>query len=252
MKALITAGIGDFIALESVLRPGERPGMLYYATRAEDAIRELAPHCFPRLKGQVSLYRDFTGPFTKRFCFDSKEQLLQYVRLDFDPAILVDLSIGRVGQEYLAGKRSFVGSSLLRKPLADVSRFALPERYCVVHPYSANARTPLRDLTSQEWQYALLFLRDQDLTGVVLNRGGSEAAPRDGRLLDLSNKTTLLEALEITKGATAYFGSSSCFSVLAAQVVEPDLCHVKGHDQLRDKWQAFYYPKAIGCVHVAL
>lgn len=251
MKALITAGIGDFIAIESVLREDERPDAIYYATRAEDAIRQLAPVCFPGLREQVSLFRDFTGPYTKRFCFESKEELFQALDLDVDPD-LVDLSTPRIGKEFMAGGRPFRGSSLLARPLADIARFALPARYCLIHPYSANVRTTQRDLIDVEWHYALRFLQDNDLAGVIVNQGHDAPPVRDARLVDLTNRTTLLEALEITKHASAYFGCSSCFSVLAAQVVDLDLCHVKGHELLRDTWQSFYYPKAPNCVHVAL
>ena len=76
----------------------------------------------------------------------------------------------------------------------------LPEKYVVIQPYSANARKVYRDVNTDEWQAILAWLTRIGMQGVVLNKGGEEAIA-SRKLIDLSNRTTLYQAIRIVNGA---------------------------------------------------
>ena len=110
----------------------------------------------------------------------------------------------------------------------------------VIQPYSANARKVYRDVNTDEWQAILAWLTRIGMQGVVLNKGGEEAIA-SRKLIDLSNRTTLYQAIRIVNGATAYAGTSSCFSVLAARRLPENRLLIKGHPSLKEKWHRIYY-----------
>lgn len=248
MKALLTCGIGDFIAMDAVLQPHERPSHVYWATRAEGALRELAPLCFPIVE-QTTVFSQFTGPHTMLFCVASREDLFTKTGIVLEPDI-VDLNVEFIGRQVLNQERAVGRSSLLASPLTDVTGFNLPASYCVLHPYSQNVRTELRDLELHDWPVVQALLQRLGLPGVVVNRGAERA--RIDQVIDLTNKTSLLEALQITIGASAFIGCSSMLSVMAAHVVPKGRLFVKGHSRLRNDWAPFYYPHHGDCVRERL
>lgn len=233
-KILITGGLGDFLALESRWSADFRASLeaFYYATRAEPLIRQVVAALqlageFPHLVHQQTLWNNFSH-FR---CFHSAEEVAGHCRL---PDELDDWSIG----QRFPSAAPFVGSTALRHVLADVSRFALPTGYVVLAPYSGNVDAAPRDFTAADWDWGLAFLARRRLTGVVLQVAGP-GVPRNGRLVDLSDRTTILESIEIVKGAAAFVGCASSLSVIAAQAV-PSL--VKGSNPHLLRHVGDYYP----------
>jgi ADP-heptose:LPS heptosyltransferase len=219
---LLTGGIGDVLTLESFLTADERAMLpkIYYATQKRREIERLfaAVPCFPALKVHDAVWDDFS----KFWCFYSKAEVaakLKAAAVEPPPDLRYarDFSILEKFKEIHAGRRAYTGSSFLNHTLADVGRFALPTPYAVVCPYSSDKRNPARDFDAADWAGCLAYLKATGLTGVVVN-AGKDKVPASDLLVDLSNQTTITEAVEVLKVAAAYVGIDSCLSVLAAKL----------------------------------
>lgn len=235
-EILLTCGIGDFIAMTSYLAENERKSVktIYWATRARESLLQLVPFVFPNVKNHI-IVRDKWGPaFSKDFCVTSGADLPGLM-----PSI-ADWNIAAIVREARARKRVFHGSPLVRQQLCDIGRLKLPASYFVAHPYSENARTWVRDLTETEWLRVYRRLQERGFPIVVVNKGGSPFAPLLG-VIDLTDKLTLLEAIEVTKGASGFIGAASLFSVIAAQLLPKEELIIKGSRDLKDNFSWFYY-----------
>lgn len=236
MRILLTCGLGDFVAIESHLSPSERASVtaIHWATRQRAALEQLVPFVFPNLKAQ-HVERDTWGPpFSRTFCVSSRKEL---------PGLapeVVDFSVGGVVDQVRRGRRTFHGSTLVRHRLADVASLGLPPAYYVAHPYSENVRTPVRDLDALEWANVCRRLHARGVPLVVVNRG-DERMPAWPGVIDLSDRLSLHEAIEVTKGAAGFVGAASVFSVVASKVVPANRLFIKGGADLKRNYSTFYY-----------
>lgn len=233
----ITGGIGDFLAVESHLPQivRDRFQHILLATRAQEGIKELLANHPTYSKCKVSVVYDDWSRF---FCFLSKEDAANHVLRtpDFDRSI--DLSISKIFP-LCRNKFPYIGSGFLQQRLIDIEPFHLPTRYFVICPYSVNDRHyGKRDFNYSDWENCLKFLNSIDCIGVVLNVG-NDYVPENGKILNLSNKTTITEAIEITKCARGYIGVDSCLSVIAAKTLKD--IYVKSINSHLDRNKSIYY-----------
>ena len=235
-EILLTCGIGDFIAMTSYLTEHERNGVevIHWATRARESLLNLIPFVFPNVKTHV-VVRDKWGPaFSKDYSVASRAELP-----DLETSI-VDWSVAVLIREARSGKRLFRGSPLVTQRVCGIEHLKLPIGYFVVHPYSQTARTSFRDLTEKEWRHVHARLHAQGVPIVIVNEGETIFSPLPG-VVDLTNKLTLVEAIEVIKGACGFVGAASVFSVIAAKVLPADKLCVKGHPDLKNNFSWFYY-----------
>jgi hypothetical protein len=236
MDVLLTCGIGDFIALESYLTRAEREAVevIHWASRARAALMALIPFVFRNVKRHVVERDTWGAAFTKTFCISSAKELPGLAKG------VRDWSVGVIVNDYRRKQRHYDQSSVIANRLCDVSRLGLPEKYFVVHPYSENARTPVRDLTRDEWLLAYKRLNQRSIPIVIVNTGGErlESLPD---VIDLTNRLTLLEAIEVTKGAAGFIGAASLFSVVASKTLPADRLFIKGSKDLKMNYATFYY-----------
>jgi hypothetical protein len=237
----LTCGIGDFIAMESYFTAAERDSVevIHWATRARKSLMELVPFVFRNVKRHV-VERDTWGPaFSKDFSIASRDEL---PGLD---GSVVDWNVNAIVEQVRAGKRTYAVSPLIAQPLWDITHLQLPERYFVVHPYSENARTPVRDLSFNEWLSVYSFVRARHTSVVVVNKGGIPyASPSD--VIDFTDRLDLLAAIEVTKGACGFAGVASVFSVVASKVLPKESLFIKGGRDLRENYSSFYYAPLVG------
>ena len=236
-KILLACGIGDFVALECYLSMKETFAVksIYWATRAKDSIMPLIPYVFPNVTEHITVKDDWGDALEKNFCIECKEDLKNNTLQDVE-----DYSVSVIFNQILNKQRSYQSSSIIKRKLCDISHFNLPDRYFLVHPYSDNARTPARDLTKEEWIHITNSLSVYDMPIVVINKG-KEALEFSPNVIDLSNKTNLMEAIEIAKGSAGFYGASSAFSVVCSKVLPHWKMYVKGHNFLKDIFWHFYY-----------
>ena len=236
MHVLLTCGIGDFIAMESHFTAKERDDVMviHWASRARQTLMELTPFVFKNVEKHV-IERDTWGePFTKTFCISSRKELPR-----LDPSV-IDWSVKGIVNEVKSGRRKYEGSTLVKQQLCDISRLKLPDKYFVVHPYSENARTPVRDLTNDEWLFAHNRLRTLGMPIVIVNKGGESIRQLPG-VTDLTNQLSLAEAIEVTKRGTGFVGAASLFSVIASKIMPINRLFIKGSRDLKMNYSWFYY-----------
>lgn len=247
MQILLTGGIGDFFAIESLMTESEANSVehIFYATRQEGTIRELLkgyPMIFPNLREQISLFNAFTEPYTDLFSIGNRNKLKSLPLLvnGVDIDSIADFSMIVIGTEFMNGKRSHKGSSFLFHEVVKIKNLLPSRDFVFIHPYSNNAPTNCRDLSQSEWDAVLIYLNRRNLVGLVVNQGNA-SPPSHKSIIDMTNKVNILEAIQILKESRAFIGASSCFSVLAAKIHSPNNLFVKGHNVLKLTWWKPYY-----------
>jgi hypothetical protein len=248
-RIFLTGGIGDVLALESFFTPAERQAVetVYYASRKNDELIEIMKLAdFPSLKAHVRIWDDFST----QWCFHRKRDYFEAaakagVRIPYGAIVAEDWGILIKFQEIHRQLRHYHGSTFFRaRTKPSLARFGLPARYVVVCPYSVDKRRPERDFTAQElgltFQFAGAFA-----TGVIINQGDDKPADYHA-IIDLSNQTTLEEAIAILEGAMGYIGVDSALSVLAAKCLPAERVLIKSNNPHLYSHTSIYYAPANG------
>lgn len=218
----ITGGIGDVLAIESFMTDEERSKLevIHYATHKSATIKTLfsALPNYPNLKVQSECWTDFS----KFWCFMSKDECLKKMapaKLEISERLrrARDFSIMLKFDHIKRNMISYNGSSFLKHKLADIEKFGLPDYYVTICPYSSDTRIPERNFTIADWEQCLQYLRVVGMKGVILN-SGNDPVPDSPLLIDLTNETNILEAIEVLKASEGYVGIDSSLSVLAAKL----------------------------------
>jgi hypothetical protein len=156
-----------------------------------------------------------------------------------------DWSIAVTFPQIFQKQWNYTGSSFLKHQLANIDKFGLPTTYAIICPCSTDKRLARRDFSGQDWVNVIGWLRASKRVGVVVNNG-NDRIPTEPCLINLSNKTTMPEAVEILKKASWYVGIDSCLSILAAKWFNPANMLVKSVNQQFFVCQSIYLaPKPI-------
>lgn len=122
----------------------------------------------------------------------------------------------------------------------------MPENYyCIVNstPYNRRWFNNQRYFTQHEWNSVLNFLKTKGIKGVVLNIG-NDFVPNSPYVVNLTNKTTICESIEILKNSKGYIGVDSCLSVLAARLFDNNNLYIKSNNKHLYDWKhVYYHPK---------
>lgn len=202
---LLTGGIGDIITIESFLTDEERRTVtsFYYATRAYETSKSLfnAIPNFPNLKNHIAL------SISDKIYY-SKEQ----VEYEFCGILNAkDGSISSIFNE----NRKYNGSSFLKYKLTTINPPKKP--YLVICPISSSKGYKNRNFNSEDWFACIKILEKHDLLGVVLYYGEG-SVPCHEKIVNLQNKTNILQSIEYIKASIGYIGIDSCLSVIAAKL----------------------------------
>lgn len=269
MKVLWTGGIGDILAIECFLSPYERSSIdtFFYATRAGIILKEL----FKALPNyDISEHIEVWSDFSEKFSFTFKYEVIDEDPGKFDE-LLVDVhDFGIIAQmpqlisyrQHGYGKE-YQGSSFIIYTLADISKFKLPSNYITIQPYSPNDGVNWelgKHLDNFDWKNILEYLEEKNMVGIILNNtkyykehkfigtvydkfnGFKYDIPKHSSLIDLTNKTTILESFEILKKGAGHVGIESCFSVLMSKrYKEGDIFKIKGKTTIEDHVKKLYY-----------
>jgi hypothetical protein len=235
-----SAGLGDCFCLEATMTDEYRKsiGKMYWATRSRTQLAPLFSRLpsFPYLKEHVSLWDDFQDGF----CFKNIEEA-------YEKSLHRHLVTGPV-EDWSVIKRfhqpqPFVGSSFVKYKLASINHFNLPEEYAVVCPYSNVNKKSIQEwkrFFPKDWEWLIQHLAKLKLPGVVLNVG-DDMVPENKWIINLSNKTKLGEAIEITKKASHFFGIDTGLSVISAQILPADRIVVSTVNTILWHYKHVYY-----------
>jgi hypothetical protein len=224
---LLTGGLGDVIQLESHFSDEQRSKIhtILYATSRWRTIESMFKKLtnYPKLRKHIPVWDDWRY----RFDFSRKEDVIRELgsKVSAELKSSEDWSIGVKFRQIDAGYLKFNGSSLLQVK-SDVSNFNLPDSYFVICPFSKDKRIGNRDFKHLDWEKTIEHLEKYDAKGVVINHGG-DVVPKNDQLINLTNKTSFIEASTIIQESHGYIGIDTCWSTLAAQIFEPPRLVVK-------------------------
>lgn len=240
-KIFITGGIGDILTLESYFTDKLRDSLetIYYATSKHVPISNIFKSLpnYPKLKNHIVVWNDFT----KFWAFCSKEEYItkcRQFRLEIENGVLSseDYSISAK----FPYSMPYNQSSVLTHSLADISKFILPDEFFVICPFSSDKRLKSRDFDQEDWSNVFKILKNANIPGVVIN-SGKDIIAKNTHLIDLNNKTNILESIEILKKSRGYIGVDSCLSVLAAKLFTHPNILVKSVNEHLYRWKHLYY-----------
>lgn len=236
--ALISGGFGDFIALDFFLTDEER--------KSFDVVYQMGyrPHEYKSFflsYHNIKEYRcfwEFLG---------SKDTTRDYQQ--FVLSITKKYSNIRNYMNFNYRSRQYNGSTFMQNSLADLSSFNLPDEYIVICPYTINATEKWigRRLENSTWKNILSFLESFHKVGIVL--GVQCQCPKHPLLINLIDKTSVFEAIEITKNGKFYIGIDSMLSVVAANVMS-DKAIVQSKKDIGIAWsnRNYYFPLGVNLV----
>lgn len=227
---LLTSGIGDALALDSFTLPEVRESLtgMVLASPAARTVLQLyqAAPTYPNL-------RNFSVLPTGKNVYYSKEAVEKMQ----GPIAAEDWSIAVRFPTF----RHYAGSSFLEHTLCRPRRFDRP--YVIIVPHSSWGRWAGRSFTAEDWANLLNFLERRQLLGVVLH-DGAEKVVASPRLVDLTGQTSILEAIELLKGAQGYLGIDSWASVLAAKLFPTQRIAVRSvWSHLYQNARVYYAPR---------
>ena len=258
MKIFLPCGIGDFWAMMSFVSDREKQGVkeIYWATRARGGIQPFVNLFFPNLEQQIVLCDDFTksdeinadpqnAELINRFCVHSIDDLFNRFQVKVYPTdrhLIQDWSTSKFATKAVNGQMKYAGlKEITERKFANIDHLCLPSKFYFVTPWSDNQRYPERDLTVKECEAVIRFLENRKTPGVVFNASKDLWPVKSDWIIDLTNKTNMLESVEGIKAACGYLGTSFAFSVIAPKLFLGEDVHIKGPDGLVTHWYKFYY-----------
>jgi hypothetical protein len=222
---LLTGGLGDVFTVESFMSPEERAGIqtIYYACPWPRQMQELfaAIPTFPNLKTS----HEFKTSKTYHNRMEAEAVHGKIPARDYSIFVVFHQA------------RTYTGSSWLMHRLCEPPKLDCGP-YAAIVPYTSWGRREGREFSAADWETCLRYLEAKDLRGVLLY-SGPDVMPEHPRLVNMANKTNIVEAVEILKGAVAYLGIDSALSVLAAKLF-PRIA-VKTISAHTEKWKRLYF-----------
>lgn len=217
----ITGGIGDFLRIVDCsldISTKNNLDTIYLACsrykEIADLIRYSKDYVFNSIKILWNESEDYKNPKFSSKAYYSLENFTQRTKQSIKPSI--DCSIKK-----LFIKRTYKTDTFLLKEKQefkypyDINTGAL-QNYIAICPYSYDDRNQ-RNFTEIDWGNTISILESQKLNGVVLGShyGG---VPKHPLLLNLINKTSVVESLEICNSSLGYLGIDSWLSTVGALV----------------------------------
>lgn len=236
-----SGGIGDILTLEATFTDDFRKSIsrMYWATRTRPYLVPLFTRLpsFPNLQDHVSFWDTYNAT---NLTFASLEHVM---RETLHPHLLVGAVEDWSIVKRFTNPQPFTYGSFVKYKLANIDQFKLPESYVVICPYSSTSSEDVqgwRRFTDKDWKWLFKHLHKLNMCGVVLN-SGDDVVPENKCLINLSNKTKLAEAIEITKSAYSYVGIDAGLSVIAAQVLPADRIIVSTYNAVLWIYKHVYY-----------
>ena len=217
----ITGGIGDFLrivdcSLDISIKNNLDTIYLACSRHKEitDLIRYSKDYIFHDIKILWNELEDYSDPRFSSKAYYSLEHFTRITRKSIKPAI--DCSIKK-----LFIKKTYNTDTFLFK---EKEQFKYPynintgvlKNYISICPYSYDDRNQ-RNFTQIDWRNTISILESTMLNGVVLGSHYGNV-PKHPLLLNLINKTSVVESLEICNSSLGYLGIDSWLSTIGALV----------------------------------
>ena len=252
-KIFWCGGVGDILAMLCFLTEKEMQNVeeIYFCTPyTMNIIGPLLPYCFPNFKQCCDLTENRPPIGYPHNLIDAAIRTPHFLHPVNDFFCLTDYSwMDNWDRDVFLGPRTYRPPSITKLGLPSVSSFSLPRRFVVINPCSTTRgknKNSDRDLVEADWDALVGSLERSNVHGVVLN-WGEEKVPEHSSLIDLTNKTNVIQAVEITKRAIGFAGCASWVSVLASKIFPSNKLVVKSaHLRRLAVFSHFYYSPLVG------
>lgn len=235
-KVVFTGGIGDIITIDSFFTNEDRQKIkkIYWATKTHHLSQQLfIKESYPNLKKHIVAWNQFD-------LFPSFGEANWINKFTTPPPgynQAQDLSIANIFKTIIDNNIPFQGSCLLKNPLTNIKKFKLPKEYICITPGTDN-HDGVRNFTQYELINLDKWLIHTNQLGVII---GTIPIPVCQNIIDLTNKTTMLESVEILKNAYGYIGVDSWLTVLATQLFDTNRLVIKSNNMHLFLYKTIYY-----------
>ena len=274
---IVTGGIGDFIALDYLCNFSNLNNIIFISKQSlklkillnnVDSFKLLNNKDVQLCKSKYfSVYFDFK--IINKPGFDSSDELIKYIPLikEFSNIKIINISNyfpyikKNINNFYL--KSNIYGSKIVsKKIILDIKdKFCLPDNIVFINPYTEDNRVNCikcnilhsginkckltRNFLNIDYQNIYNFLKNNNLFGVIISSKEIIVPSEFSNLfINLSCKTTLLEAIEILKVCNYYIGIDGLFSIVASKIFAEDKIFIKSNNKhLYENSMVYYFPK---------
>lgn len=228
--AVINGGFGDFVAMESYMTDEERDWFNnVYQIGYRPALYQPMFQSYRNIK-KYRYFWDFAPPHELH---ELRKNILKHLtgRLYIRNDMFVEIN---------QGKRKYNGSTFMRNNLASLEKFNLPSEFFVLCPSTLNAHYHWkhRKFKQSNWPSIIRFLESEQKPGILI--GLEQTSTQHPLIINLSNKTTILEAFEITKQSQGYIGIDTVFSVIASKTTTRPLVQANKRDYAYQNREIYY------------
>ena len=239
-SAIITGGIGDFLAIEPfVLSSQDKYSTIYLATRGHADIGLMLRKTY-----RNATLRNVTPNFpNNKYCFMSRLDVFNYLNdtkshipANFPHA--EDLSISCIFPQIKNKVLQFTQSSYVVNNLADITRFNLPKDYIAFVSASTRDKEKIKQGRNLNEAEIKNIVNTATLPLVCVFCQCEKPHPAIKHL----KGTHLFESVEIIKKAKGYIGVDSCLSVIAGFILKPEYISIKSINNHCYENKVCYYP----------
>lgn len=124
-----------------------------------------------------------------------------------------------------------------KENLTKIEKFNLPEKFCVLVTYT----NPERLFDKRDWIQAMKILNFLKIKGIILGQK-DKLNLKNKNIINLNKKTSIVEAIEITKKCSFYLGIDSFLSIVASSHLKNDKIQIKTKINNATENFSFYYP----------
>jgi hypothetical protein len=258
---IVTGGIGDFIALDYIYKFSVLNNIIFISSQSIK-LRNLLKQ-IPFLKNEYyALYFDFK--LINKPGFDNNQQLFTYFPLlnnNHIKTINISDYFPKIKTHLLRFHK--LGCAIThRKIIEDIKlKFNLPENLVFITPFTEDNRidcikcnkihtftnkkkcTLTRNFINYDYLNTINFLKNNNLIGVIISSTYIEIPEGIDKnlFINLSNSTTLLEAIEILKISKYYIGIDGLFSIVASKILDKNNIFIKSNNKHLYRWKHVYY-----------
>ena len=265
---IVTGGIGDFIALDYLCNFSKINNIIFISKQSLNLKNLLNSIDYYKNK-YFCVYFDFI--IINKPGFDNINELIKYFPIikKFIDIKIINISeyfpyIKKNIEKFYLNSNIYGSKIVFKKYILDIKKFfCLPDNIVFINPYTEDNRVNCikcnvihsginkcyltRNFLNYDYENTYKFLKNNNLIGVIISSKEIITPIKLSDLfINLSCKTTLLEAIEILKNCKYYIGIDGLFSIIASKIFNNDAIFIKSNNKhLYENNMVYYFPKKV-------
>lgn len=230
-----TTGIGDFLAIDAYFTDAEKEKIenIYFINDIgkQNNIKNIIKKSLKYNSNInfISLHDNYLDYWNHR------REILYKNKINFN-STLIDFEFIWGNEEYKQTK-NLKNYFFLKNNIANIKKFDLPEKYCIVISYT----NPERHFDKRDWQQTLQIIKFLNIKAVILGQI-DKLNFNNKNIINLNKKTSIPEAIEIVKNSSYYLGIDSFLSIVATSCLTNNKIQIKTKNKNALENFSFYYP----------